>query len=82
MSHQIFTCNSQESEFSGDPAMSLSDTVFGFLDPEGEGSSSSIINNGYDQGEDENEEKENLGDSENNKSFWETQHQLLHVSSF
>ncbi|KAM7525090.1 hypothetical protein LguiA_014992 [Lonicera macranthoides] len=83
MSHRIFTCNSQESEFSSDPAMSLSDTVFGFLDPEWEGSPNSIVNNnGYDQDENENEngEQENLGDSENNKSFWETQHQLLRAS--
>jgi uncharacterized protein (TIGR01615 family) len=77
MTHRIFTWNSQEIEFSGDPLMSLSDTVFGFLDPNwDQGSPESTSRNDFIE-EDEAEEKENSGNTENNKNFWETQHQLL-----
>lgn len=90
LSHRILRWDSGESdEFSGDPAAALNisaDTIFGFLD---EGSEGSLGSNSDDNGcgeineqeEDEEEEDERCGNnSEEDKSFWENQNQLLHVS--
>lgn len=70
LSHRILTCHNRESEFSGDHAINISDTIFSFLDEEGS-STESVTDDVYV--EDENEEKENV---EYNQ-FWETQRQLL-----
>lgn len=87
MSHRIFKWESQEIDFSGDPAaINISDTVFGFLEEESEGSlASNNSDNGYgeiinEEAEEEEEEKENSENSEEDKNFWEKQNQLLHVS--
>ncbi|KAK3010251.1 hypothetical protein RJ639_010823, partial [Escallonia herrerae] len=79
MSRRILTCDGRETELSGDPAMTLSDTVFGFLEQEWEGSPESME---YGDPEDESEEgqKENLASLEDNKSFWENQHELLQAT--
>ncbi|CAK9181816.1 unnamed protein product [Ilex paraguariensis] len=79
MNRRIFTWGDGEIESSIDPAMNLSDTVFGFLEEEHQGSfeSHSSKSNGENEDRDENEEIENLGSVEDNKVFWETQHQLL-----
>lgn len=74
LSHRILTCHNRESEFSGDHAINISDTIFSFLDEEGS-STESVTDDVYV--EDENEEKENV---EYNQ-FWETQRQLLQVST-
>lgn len=84
MSHRAFTYDARQVEFSDELAMSLSDTVFGFLhEQEGERSPESIIYNGYNENEGHNEddeERENSGSIvEDNKSFWDNQHQLLQV---
>ncbi|KAG5622573.1 hypothetical protein H5410_007791 [Solanum commersonii] len=68
LSHRILTCHNRESEFSGDHAINISDTIFSFLDEEGS-SVESVIDDVYV----EYEEKENVEDNK----FWETQHQLL-----
>ncbi|KAL3377249.1 hypothetical protein AABB24_003587, partial [Solanum stoloniferum] len=68
LSHRILTCHNRESEFSGDHAINISDTIFSFLDEEGS-SVESVIDDVYV----EDEEKENFEDNK----FWETQHQLL-----
>ncbi|KAI5657092.1 hypothetical protein M9H77_25885 [Catharanthus roseus] len=85
MSHRIFKWESQEIDFSGDPAaINISDTVFGFLEEESEGSlASNNSDNGYgeiinEEAEEEEEEKENSENSEEDKNFWEKQNQLLH----
>ncbi|TMW92021.1 hypothetical protein EJD97_013594 [Solanum chilense] len=74
LSHRILTCHNRESEFSGDHAINISDTIFSFLDEEGS-STESVFDDFYveDENENENEEKENVEDNQ----FWETQHQLL-----
>ncbi|KAK3007144.1 hypothetical protein RJ639_016701 [Escallonia herrerae] len=79
MIHRILTCDGRETELSGDPAMTLSDTVFGFLEQESEGSPESMD---YGDHEDESEEgqKENLANLEDNKSFWENQRELLQAT--
>ena len=68
--------NVNQFEFLDQPAPSLSDMVFGFLE-DGESWSESGSSEGY---EEEEEEEENNGNVEENRSFWENQHQLLHVS--
>ncbi|KAK4361123.1 hypothetical protein RND71_020075 [Anisodus tanguticus] len=80
LSHRILTWDNRESDISGEPALNNSDTVFSFLDEEGQSSSPESVNDDVyvknrDQHEDEelNENKENV---ESNQ-FWETQHQLL-----
>lgn len=85
MNHRILTWDDREIEFSGDPAINISDTVFGFLDEESEGSSVGSISD-YGENEiidadDNNDEKDN---SENggDKSFWESQNQQLQVNFF
>ncbi|XP_060189553.1 uncharacterized protein LOC132618532 [Lycium barbarum] len=79
MSHRILMCDKPElMAFSGDPAINISDTIFGFLDDD---SSESIyanfcVENEEENGDDDDEEKEESENVEDNK-FWETQHQLL-----
>lgn len=78
INHRILAFDNREIEFSGDAVINLSDTVFEFLDDEGQGSSpESISDNICDESDDENEKKDSADDSD----FWETQHQLLQVSS-
>ncbi|XP_015064260.1 uncharacterized protein LOC107009436 [Solanum pennellii] len=76
LSHRILTCHNRESEFSGDHAINISDTIFSFLDEEGS-STESVIDDVYvedeNENENENEERENIEDNQ----FWKTQHQLL-----
>ncbi|XP_059291676.1 uncharacterized protein LOC132045151 [Lycium ferocissimum] len=78
-SHRILTWDNRETEISCEPAINNSDTVFSFLDEEGQSSSPESVNDDVyvkneDQDEDEeNEYKENVEDNQ----FWETQHQLL-----
>lgn len=83
MSHRILTYDTREIEFSGELPMSPSDTVFGFLHEEGDqGSPESIIYNENEDQNNEDEEGENSGcNVEDNKSFWENQHQLLQVKN-
>ncbi|XP_070051677.1 uncharacterized protein [Nicotiana tomentosiformis] len=76
LSHRILTWDNRETDFSGEPAINVSDTIFSFLDEEGQGSSLESVNDDVNYVEDENEEKENSENVEDNQ-FWETQHQLL-----
>ncbi|KAL0353076.1 UNVERIFIED_CONTAM: hypothetical protein Sangu_0888900 [Sesamum angustifolium] len=78
INHRILTCNGREMEFSGEPAINLSDdTVFQFLSEECEVlSPASSIDDNADDEEKENQNENEAGDSEDGK-FWETQHQLL-----
>ncbi|KAL3519767.1 hypothetical protein ACH5RR_017916 [Cinchona calisaya] len=82
LNHRILTWDNREIEFSGDPAINMSDTVFGFLDEESEGSSlGSISDNGYGEHEiddDENNEEKDNSENVGNKNFWESQDHLLH----
>ncbi|XP_016448704.2 uncharacterized protein LOC107773793 [Nicotiana tabacum] len=75
LNHRILTCDMPElMVFSGDSAINISDTVFGFLDDE---SPESIgVDFCVENEEDEDEEKEGSENVEDNQ-FWETQHQLL-----
>lgn len=79
LSHRILTWDNRETEISGEPAINNSDTVFSFLDEEGQSSSPESINddvyvkNGDEEDDEENENKENIEDNQ----FWENQHQLL-----
>ncbi|KAK6149924.1 hypothetical protein DH2020_017449 [Rehmannia glutinosa] len=78
INHRILTCDSREIEFSGEPAINLSEnTVFQFLSEECEGLSpaSSIDDNEND--DDEEKENENENRCAENDNFWETQHDLL-----
>ncbi|XP_059670849.1 uncharacterized protein LOC132316383 [Cornus florida] len=81
-SHRILPFDNCEIDFSGWPAMSLSDTIFGFLDAEGEGSPESVVSieefDENDGGDGEKGSCESI--NEGNKTFWETQHQLLHAT--
>ncbi|XP_059291685.1 uncharacterized protein LOC132045160 [Lycium ferocissimum] len=73
---RILTCDNRETDFSGDYAINISDTVFSFLDEDGQGSSlESVSDDVYV--EDENEEKDNSTENVEDNQFWETQHQLL-----
>ncbi|CAN4084072.1 unnamed protein product [Withania somnifera] len=77
LSHRILTCHKRESEYSGDHAINISDTVFSFLDEEGhQGSSVESVSDDVHYVEDENVEKENNDNVEDNQ-FWETKLQLL-----
>uniref|UniRef100_A0A5B6YM71 Uncharacterized protein n=1 Tax=Davidia involucrata TaxID=16924 RepID=A0A5B6YM71_DAVIN len=80
MTHRILTFDSRESECSGEPAMSLSDTVFEFLDVESEGSPENVSIEGYEYDDGNESKDENSETVEDNKTFWETQHQLLQAT--
>lgn len=85
MSHRIFTpYDSREVVYPGELALSMSDTVFGFLHEEYEGSPESILYDEYNQKyQEEEEEVENSSSNfEDNKKFWENQYQLLQVTIF
>jgi hypothetical protein len=74
--------NINQFEFLDEPAASLSDMVFGFLE-DGDWSSGSSGSEGCHENEMlelEDEGEENNGNVEEDKSFWENQHQLLHVN--
>lgn len=74
--------NINQFEFLDEPAASLSDMVFGFLE-DGDWSSGSSGSEGCHENEMlelEDEGEENNGNIEEDKSFWENQHQLLHVN--
>ena len=74
--------NVNQFELLDQQAPSLSDMVFGFLE-DGESWSESGSSEGYHENKRmdlEEEEEENNGNVEENRSFWENQHQLLHVS--
>lgn len=67
--------------FPTQPAASLSDMVFGFLE-DGEGLPGSISSEegcGEIENFDEDEEKDDIGNVEEDKSYWENQHQILQV---
>jgi len=75
--------NVNQFELLDQPAPSLSDMVFGFLEDGDESWSESASSEGYHENkimDMEEEEEENNGNVEENRSFWENQHQLLHVS--
>ncbi|XP_070023495.1 uncharacterized protein [Nicotiana sylvestris] len=74
--HRILTWDNRETDFSGEAAINISDTIFSFLDEEGQGSSLESVSDDVNYVEDENEEKENSENVEDSQ-FWETQHQLL-----
>ncbi|CAK7350579.1 unnamed protein product [Dovyalis caffra] len=79
---QNLVSNNNQFEFLDQPAMSLSDMVFKFLEdgdwsPESSSSEECHENKTMDL---EDEEKENDDIVEGDKSFWEKQHQLLHVN--
>ncbi|KAF8413870.1 hypothetical protein HHK36_001864 [Tetracentron sinense] len=82
VSRRILICGDYEVEFSVG-AVSLADMVFGFFE-EGEESPESFSTNGdhsYNDEESVDDEKDgNSGSVEENKAFWETQHQLLHAT--
>ncbi|THG01182.1 uncharacterized protein LOC114295655 [Camellia sinensis] len=80
MSRRILMCDNYEIKHSGESAMSLSDTIFEFLDECCDGSTETTYSHCYGENEeiDEDDEKENTKNGEDNKAFWETQHQLLH----
>lgn len=83
MNHRILTWDNREIEYSGDPAIHIPDTVFGFLDEESEGSSvGSFSDNGENEIQDEDNDNEEKGRdipaNDGDKSFWESQNQLLH----
>lgn len=82
MSGRLLMCENYKYESSGEPRMNLSDTVFEFLDESYEGSPESADGRGYAENEeiDEEEEEESSRNVEDDRGFWETQHQLLHVS--
>lgn len=84
MSHRIFTpYNNWENVFQGELALSMSDTVFGFLHEEGEGLPENIKYNVNESQNDEEDEVENSGrNDEDNKKYWEDQHNLLQVRLF
>ena len=67
--------------FTQQPTASLSDMVFGFLE-ESEGLPQSVSSEEECRKIEnlvEDEEKENIGNVDESKSFWENQHQLLQV---
>lgn len=67
--------------FPTQPAVSLSDMVFGFLE-DGEGLPGSISSEegcGEIENFDEDEERDNIGNVEEDKNYWENQHQILQV---
>ncbi|GFS46353.1 sugar phosphate exchanger, putative [Actinidia rufa] len=80
MSRRILMCENYEFGHSGGSVMNLSDTVFEFFDESSEGSPESTSSHGYDENESEDgdKEKENTKNVEDDKAFWETQHQILH----
>lgn len=84
MSGRLLMCENYTYENSGEAGMNLSDTVFEFLDESYEGSSKSTNGRGYDENDheeiEEEEEEESSRNVEDDRGFWETQHQLLHVS--
>ncbi|PHU26495.1 hypothetical protein BC332_04827 [Capsicum chinense] len=77
--HRILMCHNPETELSGEPPINNSDTVFSFLDEDGQSSSLESVNddvyvkNGDHEEDEENENKEN----DQGNQFWETQHQNL-----
>ncbi|XP_027111791.1 uncharacterized protein LOC113764060 isoform X2 [Coffea eugenioides] len=79
MNHRILTWDNREIEYSGDPAIHIPDTVFRFLDEESEGS---LVGSFSDNGEneiqdDDNNEEKDVPANDRDKSFWESQNQLL-----
>ncbi|WOG85160.1 hypothetical protein DCAR_0104347 [Daucus carota subsp. sativus] len=85
MSHRIFTpYNSRDIAFPGELALSMSDTVFGFLHEESEGSPESILYEEYNRNDqEEDEEAENsTSNAEDHKKFWENQYQLLQATLY
>ncbi|KAF9672352.1 hypothetical protein SADUNF_Sadunf11G0032700 [Salix dunnii] len=72
--------NVNQFEFHDHTATSLSDMVFGFLE-DGDSSSGSTSSEGCHENKIlDMEEEENNGNVEENRSFWESQHQLLHAT--
>ncbi|KAJ6364207.1 hypothetical protein OIU76_029194 [Salix suchowensis] len=80
-SQQNLMSNFNQFEFLDEPAASLSDMVFKFLE-DGDWSSGSEGCRENEMLELEDEGEENNGDVEEDKSFWENQHQLLHATLF
>lgn len=74
MSHRILTpYNNRDNVFQGELALSMSDTVFGFLHEEGESSPENTAYNENESRSDEEDEVENSGRNvdEENKKYWE-----------
>lgn len=84
MSHRIFTpYDSREVVYPGELALSMSDTVFGFLHEEYEGSPESILYDEYNQNDQEEEQVENSSSTvEDNKKFWDNQYQLVQATLY
>ncbi|XVF25794.1 hypothetical protein REPUB_Repub13aG0244200 [Reevesia pubescens] len=91
--HRNLTYNFQEFKFPEQPDSSLSDMEFGFLEEYGDQGFPGSCNSDEFQGnnnsemmelggdDDEDQERENNGNSvENNKSYWENQHQVLQAT--
>lgn len=93
INHRILTCDSPQIDFSGEPAINLSDdTVFQYLSEEclGLSPASSVEFDNEEDGDNDNDndEKENQNENENENrgagddNFWESQYQLLQVSFY
>lgn len=85
MSHRIFTpYNNRDNIFQGELALSMSDTVFGFLHEQSDAWPEKIA---YKENESQNDEEEDEVENSNrivedNMKFWEDQHNLLQVRLF
>ncbi|KAG8385549.1 hypothetical protein BUALT_Bualt03G0056800 [Buddleja alternifolia] len=81
INHRILTCDSREIEFSGEPAINLSDdTVFEFLNEEYQGLSPAISVDDIEDDEEKENQNENENQSPEDGKFWETQSQLLQTT--
>ncbi|KAF5943785.1 hypothetical protein HYC85_017862 [Camellia sinensis] len=85
MSRRILMFDNYGSENSDESVTILAGTIFEFLDENSEepveGSTDSH-DFGENEDNNEDEEKENTGNVEVDKTFWETQQQLLHHCKF
>ncbi|CAI9087438.1 OLC1v1021506C1 [Oldenlandia corymbosa var. corymbosa] len=88
MNHRILMWENLETDFSGDPAINIQDTVFGFLDEDSEGSSAGSFSDGSygdnhqveDEMEDEEKDNNNNSEDAGDKNFWESQNELLQAT--
>lgn len=84
--HRNFLSANLELGFTAGQAASLSDMAFGFLEdgegwPESFSSTGGCSENGaLDDDEDDDDKEKNSSSVEENKNFWESQHQILHVN--
>ncbi|RVW95924.1 hypothetical protein CK203_025819 [Vitis vinifera] len=84
--HRNFLSANLELGFTAGQAASLSDMAFGFLEdgegwPESFSSTGGCSENGaLDDDEDDADKEKNSSSVEENKNFWESQHQILHTT--